>query len=52
MSRKKLKHLETVKDDELSEDFVEEVRAFLEFAYSDCPVKTLATGQEINGRSK
>ena len=51
-NRKKLKHLEKLGDRELSPDFVEEVREFLNFVYAKCPVKKLETGQQLNGRSK
>ena len=51
-NRKKLKHLEKLGDSELSPDFVEEVREFLQFVYAKCPVKKLETGQQLNGRSK
>ncbi len=52
VSRRKLQELERCKDTELSEDFVEEVKAFLAYCYANCPVKKLETGQEINGRSE
>ncbi len=50
--RKKLKHLDRLNDSELSPEFVEEVKEFLEYVYTKCPVKKLETGQAIHGRSK
>ncbi len=51
-SAKKMQQLEKCSDEDLSEDFVEQVGEFLQYVYTNCPTKKLETGQEINGRSK
>ena len=49
--RKKLKELEEVEESDLTEDFREETKQFLEYIYS-CKPKELMDGSLLNGRSK
>ena len=51
-SRTKLWELEKLKDSDLSDDFVEDTRLFLDFIFQDAPVKELENGRPIKGGSK
>nr|XP_042135965.1 guanylate-binding protein 1-like isoform X1 [Peromyscus maniculatus bairdii] len=46
---KKLSKLETVAEEELSEDFVEQVAKFTSYIFSSSGVKTLSGGIKVNG---
>ncbi|XP_075696452.1 guanylate-binding protein 2-like [Rhinoderma darwinii] len=49
-SKKKLQILETLKESELEEDFVEQAAIFYNFMLTNSRVKTLAGGIEVTGR--
>lgn len=49
--RAKLKKLETLSNEELSEDFLNDSHKFTQFVYDRCPPMTMPDGADITGSS-